>query len=461
MTAIPASAIDVILTLDRSLSMMGNDPRRDSIKGAELFSELLSADDRLGLTTFAENSELLLPLTALTNRQVREQIAALIGKVSMNGIRTNFDAALRVAYPLFPKPTDPAHEHVLVLFSDGQLNLGSEEANDIARNAITNELIPNFRAAGIRVLGVAFSQEADLSFLQRLADATNGHAFQADKPADIYDAFVRLFEQTDQPLTAPVINGKVTVDANVRELKLLVKRGAGDAPMQLTDPSGRNLNAGDQLPGVDWNSTPYFDRVTIQQPEAGDWKVTADNADKRVYIESDLDLQIIVPIIASLDETVNLTAKLTYRGVAIDSELMKSTRFSAQVLNPSSVISQQIELQPDHTALNYRGTLRFNAPGTYAVQITAKGVDFERRKSSDITVVTAESPRRPVASTSDIPPAPRNPDGIDTPGTQSSAIMILLSGNLAILVLIGLGIWWWRHQHARIDLNDDDLDGDR
>ncbi|WP_295408670.1 vWA domain-containing protein [uncultured Thiocystis sp.] len=461
----PVDAVDVVLTLDRSLSMKGNDPNRDSLKGAELFSELLGAEDRLALTTFAQESERLLPLTPLSDTGTRERIASLIQQVRMDGIRTNFEAALRTASRLFPdQPPDPAHPRVLVLFSDGELNLGSEEANQTSRAAIVEEIIPTFQAAGIRILGVAYSPEADLAFLRQLADATGGQAFRADQPADIYDAFVRLFEQTDQPLTVPVIDGAVKIDANVHELKLLVKRDTGDGPMQLTDPSGRTFGAGEQTPGVDWKSTPYFDRISIQQPEAGSWKVTADNADKKAYIESDLDMHATLPVLASLDETVTVVAKLLYRGVAVDPSLMKNTRFTATSLDASGAIQQQLELQPgasDPAARDYRGTLAFSAPGLFQVRVSAEGVDFQRQKTYFLTIVGAEHPVPPVA-----PQAtglPDNATAADSPdsdqATQRTAFFIFLLGNLGFLALAGLGVgvWWWRRRRR---IAPDEIDPD-
>jgi hypothetical protein len=57
LTSLSVSAVDVVLTMDRSLSMKGNDPDRESIKGAELFTDLLDSNDQLALTTFAQSSE--------------------------------------------------------------------------------------------------------------------------------------------------------------------------------------------------------------------------------------------------------------------------------------------------------------------------------------------------------------------------------------------------------------------
>ncbi len=443
---LPAAAVDVVLALDRSLSMNTNDPDRDSLKGAELFSEMLNPDDRLALTTFAQDGQSLLPLTPLSDARTLKQLIGLIRQVKMNGTRTDFSAALRLAYRTHSDGLrEPPAKRILVLFSDGELNLGSEGATQAARAAIIDELIPQFQAAGIQIHGVAFSPEADLGFLRLLTDATGGQSFRADQPEDIYLAFVKLFEQADHPLTAPVINGVVDVDANVHELKLLVKRGPHDTPIKLTDPSQRELSAGDQRPGVAWHSTPHFDHITIQQPEAGSWKITADNPEKRAYLESDLDLEATVPTQAQVDETVTVAARLTHRG-AVDAQLLSSARFTATVLDDSGAVQQRLDLKPDAAGQadpQWRGALRFPALGTFQIRVAAEGQGFQRGKVYSIRILEAGA----AAPTQ----APRTVDAEN----RHSAMLILVSGNLVLVVLLagGASIWWWRRRRRNKPLD--------
>ncbi|WP_200374722.1 VWA domain-containing protein [Thiocystis violacea] len=440
---LPAAAVDVVLALDRSLSMNANDPNRHSLKGAELFGELLGQDDRLSLTTFAQDAPSLMPLTPLSDRQALERILGLIRGISMDGTRTDFTAALRLAYRHHSASGgDRDAKRILVLFTDGQLNLGNEEATQTARATIIDELVPQFQEAGIQIYGIAFSPEADLGFLRLLTDTTGGRAFRAERPEDIYLAFLKLFEQADLPLTTAVIDGAVEVDANVRELKLLVQRGVNDAPTTLMDPSQHELVAGDQRPGVDWRSTANFDHITIQQPEAGSWKITADSQDKRAYIESDLDLEATIPLLANVDEAVAIAAKLTYRGGDVEARLSGNTRFTATVLDESGAVQQEVELQPDagqQPLQDHRGVLRFPAPGSFQIRVSAEGEGFERAKTYSISLLRAQP----------------MPGGADDTETRRSALALLMLGNLVLAALLGIGIglWWWR-RNRRKDCDD-------
>jgi Mg-chelatase subunit ChlD len=471
--SLSASAVDVVLTMDRSLSMKGNDPDRESIKGAELFTELLDSNDQLALTTFAQSSECLLPLTSLATPKTRQQINSSLEALQMSGIRTNFESALHVAYQMYQdqSPPAPLNKRVMVLFSDGQLNLGSEAANQAAQQAIFNEIVPKFQAAGIRILGVAFSPESDLNFLSQIADATGGQAFRAEKPSDIYDAFVRLFEQTDQSLRTPIINNEVTVDEKIDALKLLVKRDTNNGLMELTNPSGHHFNAADKEPGVEWKRTPYFDHVTIKKPEIGTWKVKTDNDNKRAYINSDLDLQIKLPTLARFSDEVIIAAKLTYHGLPINPEVIKKMRFSATVFDNTDTVVQQIDLTPssvDLLAQDQRGILKAPHPGAFEIRVIANGSDFKRQKTRFITlidpnhahVVLPPPAMNGYSSELAVTETPPILDPIVEQATKRSALLVLLLTNLVIFSIIGIGvsIWWWRkRQQVKTDDNFDDL----
>lgn len=448
-----AASVDVVLTIDRSLSMNSTDPNRDSLKGAELFTELLQTNDRLALTTFGHDAQTLQPLKTLADQPARNRALDLIRQVRMDGTRTDFSAALHTAYKQLSSGTrDPDAKRILVIFTDGQLNLGSAEATEKARAEIINTLIPGFQAAGIQIHGVAFSAEGDIDFLRLLTDSTGGQAFRAERPEDIYPAFVKLFEQADQPLTAPVVEGRVEVDANVRELKLLVQRDPNGAPTRLTDPSQRELTAGDQVEGVTWRSTEHFDHITIQQPEAGSWQISGENQDKRAYLESDLDLEAKLPVLATVDEAVTVAARLVYRGQGVDERLASNTAFSATLLDAAGSAKQSLDLRPDMTApqatRRHQGQLKLTAPGPYQVRVTAESESFQRTKILSMSVLPADRP-------------PADGAGLNfLDEDRNAALMIVILANATLLALGGIvgAIWWWRRRQRSAAVESRHLD---
>ncbi|HWI65713.1 MAG TPA: VWA domain-containing protein, partial [Symbiobacteriaceae bacterium] len=60
-TAAPAQA-DVILLLDRSGSMLKNDPQGLTDSGAQVFVDMLDPQDRVAIVAFDSDARVLLPL---------------------------------------------------------------------------------------------------------------------------------------------------------------------------------------------------------------------------------------------------------------------------------------------------------------------------------------------------------------------------------------------------------------
>ncbi len=471
----PSANVDVVLALDRSGSMKANDPRRDSVKGVALFAQLLNPHDRLALLSFAERAETLLPLLPLADARARARLAGLAESVAMNGSLTDFDAALRLAYEHQSEHSrEPGNQRILVLFSDGRIDLGDEAANQAERAAIAGERIPQLKAAGIRVYGVAFSPKADLEFLRGLAEATGGQAFRADTPDDIYRVFVRLFEEADLPLTAPVKDNRVTVDANVHELKLLVGRESADEPIRLADPRGREIRESDPHPGMEWQRTPRFDRITIHGPEAGSWKVLGAGGEKKAYLASDLDLSVSLPALARVGEPVAVSARLTYQGQAVaDPAILKDIRFTAAVLDDSGQVLREIELRPGAAGSgspDALGSLDFTNAGSQRIRIAAENSGFRRGKEATIALLAAPrgavtetaAPTAPVAAMP-VAPAPPETERTQPSATppalpavaekeiQMTALAKLVWINIGLFSLLGIAIgarWWWLRQRA-------------
>ncbi|WP_043755810.1 VWA domain-containing protein [Imhoffiella purpurea] len=461
-TPAAVASVDVMLALDRSLSMASNDPDRDSLKGVEVFSALLKPDDELGIITFAETAELGVAGRDMAEADARTDIDAFLREVVMDGKRTNFGAALRLGYETFAhQDVKFGAERFLVLFTDGQLNLGAEAATQAARRAIFDELLPLYRSAGIRIFGLAFSSEADLDFLGRLADSTNGRAFRAEKAEDLYAAFVQLFEQLDIPLTTPIAGDQIQVDENVKGLELLVKRGPDGGQMRLIDPVNQTLTVADGRSGVEWQSFDDFDHIRIQDPQPGTWRLATSSTDSKAYIESDLDLEAEIPPRVRAGEGVTVEARLVNHDPDGDSALIEGARLEARIQSASGWEQPPISFESvsmDDDAHDFRGTLLFTSMGDARVELTARGRGFRRTKHYPIEVAAAVSALDSVPANDQDPKAKGGEPIPATPPEQSAAVTLLFANALilALLALI-LGAWWWRRCRMA-DRDESDLD---
>ncbi|MFD2111425.1 vWA domain-containing protein [Thiorhodococcus fuscus] len=457
-----SAAVEVMLALDRSLSMASNDPERNSLKGIEVFSSLLKPDDRFGVLTFANTAELRVSGKNMPGGRIRDDLDAFLRTVKMDGTRTDFGAALRLGYETYARqPAKAGVDRFLVLFTDGQLNLGNKQAPQAARQAIFDEIIPLYRAARIRIFGIAFSSEADLGFLDQLAEATGGQSFRTERSEDLYAAFVQLFEQVDIPLTMPIVGDEIVVDANVQGLELLVKRGPSDGQMRLTDPSNRELKAGDHRPGVEWQSFDDFDHIRIQNPEAGAWKLTTTSTDKTAYIESDLDVDADIPLRVQGGTRVTVTALLTNRAPGSDPALLTGARLEARIYDASTLKQPPVSFESvsmGEDGHRYRGTLLFASTGYARVEVTARGRGFQRTKNYQVQVV-ASAPASDVVSADVDRLSAHGSESLPSALAQRSAAMNLLVVNALVLLVLALvlGVWWWRRRSSG-DRDESDLD---
>lgn len=440
-----ATPVDVVLALDHSGSMKRTDPNRDSVRGVELFADLLGKDDRLAFLSFAERGERLLPLTSLALPGARERLFQRAQAVPMNGQLTDFGAALPLAYADFTQQASHSNaQRLLVIFSDGQLDLGSETANRAAQAAILAQL-PAFRDAGIRIYGVAFSPEADLAFLRQLADATGGQAIRAERVADIYSAFVRLFEDTDQPLAVPVREGRVAVDAEVKELKLLVGRDSEQEQIRLVDPSGTEFGEQNRPPGLEWRHHGPFDRITVTQPAVGSWQVLGTQGEKKAYLDSDLDVSVALPPQFRAGEPATLGVQLRYRDQPLnDPRLLAGV--SVAVTAPPDPLALRLQAQAEHPQ-DFQGELRFAAAGDYRLTVLAESPVFQRRRELSVTVLPAiPAPPAPASAavTTSPPKPPPVPESSPSPRSLSSVLGWVMAVNL--ILVLGGGLWFWRYR---------------
>jgi hypothetical protein len=464
--------VDVVLVLDRSGSMKVNDPSRNSVKAVELFASLLNPKDRLAFTTFAERGELMTPLIQMEDAGARSGLIDRARAVAMDGAWTNFESALRLAYDIHTQQiTPPRDKRIVVLFSDGRIDLGQEAANRKSRQTIAAELIPKFQAAHIPIYTVAFSAKSDHGLLDEMAHSTGGMALPSEDPREIYRKFVRIFEEIDQPLMVPVKDNRVTVDGGIEQLKLLIARNSVTESIGLVSPTGARIVGTDSRSGVDWQQTPQFDRITVRRPTAGSWQITGASGEKKAYLMSDIGLAMQISPVARANENIDVSAWITYQGERVsDVQMLKDLEFESEVRDDDGNLLRTGEF---HTVPgsgvrrgDYRETLSIGKPGVYRISVIAEHPGFQRSRQSSITILSALPSAVPQSGSPPAGTAPRRgePDeaGVAESGTagmaepasrdgapMSKIALAILGGlNIALFVIAGV---LWRLWHRRSD----------
>lgn len=242
---------DVLLVLDNSGSMKANDPDRLTVDAVRSFIAGQDVNTRVGIVLFSRNPELAVPLTPVTD-ETKQRFSDGLAGLDFGGQWTDTAAAVeRAIYELRTHERGDVGGNI-VLMTDGILDTGNE-ARDVEKTRwVREDLAEEASELGIRIYGVAFTDEADFLLLQSLARDTGGDYFRASKPGDLQDVLARLNEQLRD--TAPADN--VSEPAVSREQR------------RAAEPPSRPRSGEAEEPGPAEEGDPMVaDRIRIRGPD--------------------------------------------------------------------------------------------------------------------------------------------------------------------------------------------------
>ncbi|WP_415908624.1 YfbK domain-containing protein [Oleiharenicola sp. Vm1] len=195
----PRAPATVILLLDVSGSM--DAPNRLPLvqEAAVALLRRLRPEDRVGLVTYAGESRVLLRPTALAHEAA---VRAAIEALTAQG-RTNGGAGLREAFALAAADRDAPGEHVVLLCTDGDFNMGETSEAELGA------LIDRHRDAGVRLAIFGFGRPDRIDArLEALAARAHGGSGYVNTRAEAEQALATqldaLFAPVAEDLTATV-----------------------------------------------------------------------------------------------------------------------------------------------------------------------------------------------------------------------------------------------------------------
>ena len=204
---------DIMLVLDNSGSMRQNDPRFLTKKVVSDFVARLSADTHIGIVIFDEKVNLALPLSPGGTGETKHTIHATLNKLNYRGKLTDSPAGMeRAIYELKNKGRKDASK-VIVFMTDGIVDTG-DKARDLERARwLREDLAAQSQRLGIRIFGIAFTDQADFQLIQALGEKTGGGYYRALKA----DEIPHIFEQIDSSIQAPLPNPQETTKPGERK----------------------------------------------------------------------------------------------------------------------------------------------------------------------------------------------------------------------------------------------------
>jgi len=184
--------LDIMFVLDNSGSMMKNDPEFITRKVVTNFLNSLDEGSRLGMVIFDQKAKLVEPLTGMDDPEAASGFLGSLETINYKGKFTNTPAGVeRAIYELKAHAREEARK-VLILLTDGIVDTG-DRAQDLDKSKwLREDLSRESAAAGIRIFGIAFTDDADFSLIQTLASRTNGAYFRAYNAEDIPTVFEKI-----------------------------------------------------------------------------------------------------------------------------------------------------------------------------------------------------------------------------------------------------------------------------
>ena len=182
---------DIVLMIDNSGSMRGNDPNFLTKKAVARFVENLSGDIQVAVLIFDHDINMTLPLT-IVNQTTKNTILSSTEKIDFKGLFTRIPSAMeRAIYELKMNGRNDSQK-TIIFITDGIVNTGDKTRDTDKTRWLRENLSEDATRAGIKIFGIAFTDQADFELIQYLAQKTKGEYFRVFVAKDIQDIFNKI-----------------------------------------------------------------------------------------------------------------------------------------------------------------------------------------------------------------------------------------------------------------------------
>jgi len=245
---------------------------------SRLEKEAGQRDTSIGLVTFSNDAYLVEPMT-----DDYDTLQAQVDAIDAES-ETNIGAGMQIALQEFKDHGDPQVPGALLLLSDGQTNIG--QPSDLILS--TGADAAKQANARICTVGIGNSEaEIDAKLLKGLADNTGGEYLFAKTGEELVGFLVscrqsvlaNVLQQYSGTLTASGSTdvGSASVPNGSPQVQFALHSQDGKVTLALTDPQGKVVDS--LYPGAQIVQGTHTQMVVIDNPPAGDWKLSVDAAD--------------------------------------------------------------------------------------------------------------------------------------------------------------------------------------
>lgn len=387
-----SAGMDVVLVLDSSGSMKRNDPKRMRVEAAKMFVTLLDEKDRVAVVSFSGKAETKANLLSLKTVKNEKQLLKTIENISASGAHTNIHDALNEGFGLLKR--SKRKEKILVLMSDGKMDVGAREKDLLLLERTLDVLTPALARKNIKVYSIAFTENSYMPLLRLAAKDTNGHFSLLKTANGIHQVFENIFERSKNPDMLPLQEDSFIVDDSVNEITIVASKFRPNSVISLENPSGEDFNEENENPGVKWFNAKKFDLITIKNPAPGYWRIKFSEGGNKAYILTNLQLETETSKTeVQPGNPFQVQAWLQKGNKRITKrQVLNNTKFIANITYPDGH-QDELKLTDDGTEIGsarhdgiYGNTFVFTNEGLHKIAIFTQGETFDREKAVFVTV---------------------------------------------------------------------------
>ena len=390
-----APNMDVVLVIDSSGSMQKTDPMSLRVPAAKLFISLLEKGDRAGIVSFSDMGYVLSDLTTVDSQENKDALFSAADRISADGLYTNLYEAFNSGYVALSQQKESAREKIMVLMSDGMMDVGNLDQDRRLIDTLKNSLTETLRSSNIRVYTIAFTEQSDRKLLEQISKRTGGFYNTALTDRDFHGVFTSIFESLKSPDMVPLSENGFVIDSSIEELTIVATKSDPDAEIQIIAPDGDSYSSSLKYSGIGWFVSENFEMITILRPLEGKWEILFSTGENnKAYVITNLKLQSdFDQMYAIFGEHLDIRIWLERDGAKITEEqVLDKINVYIELTGPDG---NTAKLEAFHKGDGiFQRTFAPFTPGNHKMKLVAEGMTFERAKSFAFNVANLEESKK-------------------------------------------------------------------
>lgn len=404
-------ALDVILVLDQSGSMKGNDPNGMMKTASNMLIEMLpSKTGRIGVISFNRSQTKVAELTELSEMTSVEKLIQNVAAIEYKG-DTDIGNAVADAIEMFDE--NDGREHAILVLSDGRNDFGIEKNEEQKSDERLNEALIKAYNQGYEVYCLGFGKEmsnvddAPYKKLASIASTPENISTETDA-GNIHSFFVNMLAELLGTKIQPIYDNRIQIEPNVKEANIYMSsvEDMSDATIELFDPNSNNILL-ENNENVRFYKDKYSAVIKLFDPQPGEYMVKTSTDQIEVisigYIPS-YEYVLSAKVVDQMGNTIDTidngkTAEIR-AVIQQDDRDVNEAEVYANV-TASAIVTAKDNGKETEVNLTYqdgelKGNIAFDHLATYDIHVTVESDSFALE--TDIPIRTTQ---RPIAFTND------------------------------------------------------------